>query len=192
MTSQPSAFSTPATPLSSSTWVGQPATFADSRRSPDVMMYGRQDFANRVGFWRMLEAIDRHDIRCTAVLNAEALAQNPSIRDAMVERRWAYLGHGINNTRFVHGMSGAEESAYYERMAQIVLDQTGTPLRGTGGPGPQACTENTVDIQARLVAGLYMAVTWTAPTFSAAPRVRWSERAITADAFWLCARVVAR
>lgn len=118
--------------------------------APDVMMYGRQDFANRVGFWRMLEAIDRHDIRCTAVLNAEALAQNPSIRDAMVERRWAYLGHGINNTRFVHGMSGAEESAYYERMAQIVLDQTGTPLRGTGGPGPQACTENTVDILARL------------------------------------------
>ena len=39
MTSHPRAFSTPVTPVSSSTWVGHPATFADSRRSPDVMRY---------------------------------------------------------------------------------------------------------------------------------------------------------
>lgn len=118
--------------------------------APDVMMYGRQDFANRVGFWRMLDVIDRYDMRCTAVLNAEALRQNPSIRDAMVERDWAYLGHGINNTRFVHGMDEAQESAYYRQMADIVLEQTGTRMRGTGGPGPQAATENTPDILAQL------------------------------------------
>ena len=118
--------------------------------APDVMMYGRQDFANRVGFWRMLELIDRYDMRCTAVLNAQALSENPSIRDAMVERNWAYLGHGINNTRFVHGMEEAEESAYYERMVQMVFDATGSRLMGTGGPGPQASTENTPDILARL------------------------------------------
>ncbi|NYT69189.1 polysaccharide deacetylase [Pusillimonas noertemannii] len=118
--------------------------------APDVMMYGRQDFANRVGFWRMLEAVDRHGMRCTAVLNAEALIQNPSIRDAMVERDWDYLGHGINNTRFVHGLAGTEEAAYYRRMRQIVHEQTGKTLKGTGGPGPQAATENTPDILAQL------------------------------------------
>jgi peptidoglycan/xylan/chitin deacetylase (PgdA/CDA1 family) len=118
--------------------------------APDVMMYGRQDFANRVGFWRMLEAIDRFDIRCTAVLNAEALGKNPSIRDAMVEREWAYLGHGINNTRFVHGMSAQDEAAYYRRMVDMVYAETGVRMQGTGGPGPQTSTENTPDILAAL------------------------------------------
>jgi peptidoglycan/xylan/chitin deacetylase (PgdA/CDA1 family) len=117
---------------------------------PDVMMYGRQDFANRVGFWRMLEVIDRFGLRCTAVLNAEALVKNRSIRDAMVERQWAYLGHGINNTRFVHGMNEADEAAYYRRMREMVHEQTGCTMQGTGGPGPQAATENTPDILASL------------------------------------------
>lgn len=118
--------------------------------APDVLMYGRQDFANRVGFWRMLEVIDRFDLRCTAVLNAQALALNPGIRDAMVERRWDYLGHGLNNTRFVHGMSPEEERRYYLEMIEIVHDQTGARLAGTGGPGPQSSTEETPDILAAL------------------------------------------
>ncbi|MGE4335935.1 MAG: hypothetical protein AB7E55_08175 [Pigmentiphaga sp.] len=118
--------------------------------APDVMMYGRQDFAHRVGFWRVLEAIDRYDMRCTAVLNAEALRRQPSVRDAMVERRWAYLGHGISNTRFVHGLTPDEETAYFRRMLDMVYDATGTVMRGTGGPGPQSSTEDTPDILARL------------------------------------------
>ncbi|WP_439589159.1 polysaccharide deacetylase family protein [Hydrogenophaga sp.] len=118
--------------------------------APDVLMYGRQDFANRVGFWRMLEAIDRFDLRCTAVLNAQALEKNPSIRDAMVERHWDYLGHGLNNTRFVHGMSREEERRYYLEMMETVHDQTGIALVGTGGPGPQASTEDTPDILAEI------------------------------------------
>jgi allantoinase len=118
--------------------------------APDVMMYGRQDFANRVGFWRVLDAIDRYQIRCTAVVNAQALLHNPSIRDATVERGWCYLGHGICNTRFVHGMAADEEEAYYERMVGMVHEATGVRMRGTGGPGPQSATENTPDILARL------------------------------------------
>ena len=27
---------------------------------PDPLAYGRQDYANRVGFWRMLEVLDKH------------------------------------------------------------------------------------------------------------------------------------
>ena len=45
-----------------------------SRMTPDVMMYGRQEFGPRVGFWRMLDVLDKHGIPCTAVLNVAALA----------------------------------------------------------------------------------------------------------------------
>ena len=33
--------------------------------APDVPAYVSRDCGNRVGFWRMLDVLDRHRIRCT-------------------------------------------------------------------------------------------------------------------------------
>lgn len=117
---------------------------------PDVLAYGRQDYANRVGFWRMLEVLDRHDAPCTAVINTEALRRYPDICAAVKERRWRFLGHGINNTRFIYGHSETEEKAYYTEMRDTVAELAGMPLLGMGGPGPQSATESTPDILAEL------------------------------------------
>lgn len=117
---------------------------------PDPLAYGRQDFANRVGFWRMLEVLDKHGAPCTAVINTEALERYPSIRDAAKERRWRYLGHGINNTQFIYGHTEAEERDYYRRMQDTVESQTGVRMLGMGGPGPQSATESTPDLLAEL------------------------------------------
>jgi allantoinase len=117
---------------------------------PDVLAYGRQDYGNRVGFWRMLDVLDRHDTPCTAVINTEALKRYPEIRDAVKERRWRFLGHGINNTRFIYGHDEAAEKAYYAEMRDTVLELTGMPMLGMGGPGPQSATENTPDILAEM------------------------------------------
>ena len=32
---------------------------------PDVLGYGQRDYGNRVGLWRMMEVLDRHQVRCT-------------------------------------------------------------------------------------------------------------------------------
>jgi peptidoglycan/xylan/chitin deacetylase (PgdA/CDA1 family) len=117
---------------------------------PDVLAYGRQDYGNRVGFWRMLDVLDKHDTPCTAVVNADALARYPSIRDAVKERRWRFLGHGMSNTRFIYGHGEAEERAYYEEIRDTVATLTGMPMLGMGGPGPQSATESTPDILAEL------------------------------------------
>jgi len=110
---------------------------------PDVLAYGRQDYGSRVGFWRMLEILDKHDAKCTACLNVEALERYPAIRDALVERQWRYLGHGINNSRFIYGHTEEEERAYYVEMRERIQDLTGMRMLGLGGPGPQAATEST-------------------------------------------------
>ena len=68
---------------------------------PDVLMYGRQEFASRAGFWRVLEILDRFEARCTAVLNTSALRRYRDIRDAIAERKWDLLGHGMSNTSFI-------------------------------------------------------------------------------------------
>jgi allantoinase len=119
-----------------------------ARMTPDVMMYGRQEFGSRVGFWRLLNILDKHNVPCTAVLNVAALAKFPDIRAAIVERKWDLLGHGMYNTRFICGLSEEEERAYYLEMLRITRELTGIEMKGMGGPGPQAATENTPDLLA--------------------------------------------
>lgn len=117
---------------------------------PDVLAYGRQDYGSRVGFWRMLEVLDAHRARCTACVNLEALERYPAIREAAVARDWRYLGHGMNNSRFIYGHSEAEERAYYAAMRERLEALTGVRLQGMGGPGPQSATESTPDALAAL------------------------------------------
>ena len=119
-----------------------------ARMTPDAMMYGRQEFGSRVGFWRLLNILDKHNMPCTAVLNVAALAKFPDIRAAIVERKWDLLGHGMYNTRFICGLSEEEERAYYLEMLRITRELTGIEMKGMGGPGPQAATENTPDLLA--------------------------------------------
>ena len=116
--------------------------------APDVLAYSRQEFGNRVGFWRVLELFDKHRIRPTAVVNVDALKLYPDITNAIRERGWDVLGHGMSNTRFLYDYSEERERAYYREMLDTVEDLTGVRMKGMGGPGPQAGTENTPDLMA--------------------------------------------
>ena len=106
-----------------------------SRMTPDVMMYGRQEFGPRVGFWRMLDVLDKHQVPCTAVLNVAALRRYPDIRKALVERQWDLLGHGMTNTSFICSLSEDEERAYYREMLAAVRDCTGYRWLAWAVPG---------------------------------------------------------
>jgi allantoinase len=115
---------------------------------PDVLCYCRQEFGNRVGFWRVLKLIDKYGIHSTAVVNVDALERYPDIAAAITERRWDILGHGISNTRFIYDYGEETESAYYREMLDKVETLTGVRMKGMGGPGPQAGTENSPDLLA--------------------------------------------
>ncbi len=117
---------------------------------PDVLGYARQEYGNRVGLWRMLEVLDHHKARCTAVVNAVALERYPAIAEAIRKRGWDVLGHGVVNTRFVFGLSEEAERAYYRDLRDRVEAATGVRMAGMGGPGPQAATEATIDLVAEL------------------------------------------
>ena len=116
---------------------------------PDVLGYCRQEFGNRVGFWRLLKLFDRYNLPATAVVNVEALKLYPAIVAAIVERKWDILGHGMSNTRFIYDYDEARERAYYGEMLDTVEALTGVRMRGMGGPGPQSGTENTPDLLAQ-------------------------------------------
>lgn len=117
---------------------------------PDVRSYAHQDYGNRIGFWRVLEVLDRYRIRCTASINLAVLQRFPEIREAMVQRDWDYMPHGIYNTRYVWGASEEEERAYLEFAIAQISQHTGKQPNGALGPGQLSTTARTSDLLAEL------------------------------------------
>jgi allantoinase len=124
---------------------------------PDVQQYSYRDYGNRVGFWRMLEVLDEFKIRCTTSLNLAVLDHYPQIRDAMVERDWDFMSHGVYNTQFLNSYTEEQEREFYRDSIETLKRHTGKRLKGMLGPGISA-TERTPDLMAE--AGLIYHADW--------------------------------
>jgi peptidoglycan/xylan/chitin deacetylase (PgdA/CDA1 family) len=116
---------------------------------PDVRKYGYHDYGNRVGFWRVLDVMDRHEIPCTVSLNAAVLDHYPEIAQAMIERRWAFMSHGLYNTRFLDGMDRAQERRFFDECNAVLRRHTGHDFDGMLGPYITA-NSHTPDVMAEV------------------------------------------
>lgn len=114
---------------------------------PDVYGYGGRDYGNRVGLWRMMEVLDKYGLRCTVSLSMAVLRMYPQIFQAMEERNWEYMSHGLYNTRYVWGYSEDEERRLIQQCVKIHEDMTGRPLKGWFSPAV-SCTPYTPDLVA--------------------------------------------
>jgi peptidoglycan/xylan/chitin deacetylase (PgdA/CDA1 family) len=125
---------------------------------PDALNYGWRDYGVRVGFWRMLESLDRHGIRASALVNSEVCRHYPQIIRAGMERNWAWIAHGRDNSTFEAGMSREVEHAYLTEVVATITRATGQAPQGWMGP---ALTETfeTPSLLAEL--GLAYTLDWT-------------------------------
>jgi len=124
---------------------------------PDVREYAFHDYGNRVAFWRLLQVLDRQQVRATASLNVGVLDHFPEITAAMVERNWDYMLHGVYNTRYLYGSTPDEERAFYKDCIETVQRHTGKKPKGMLGPAITGTT-NTPDLMAE--AGLVYHADW--------------------------------
>ena len=111
---------------------------------PDVPNYSWHEYGMRVGFWRMKEVLDRHQIRACVLLNASVCNSYPQIVDATVEAGWEVLGHGYQQRALP---AEEDERAVIRKSIRIVKERTGVAPRGWLGPGA-AETYDTPDILA--------------------------------------------
>jgi allantoinase len=114
---------------------------------PDVLGYSRADYGNRIGFWRMLEVIDRHQIPCTASLNLAVYEYFPEIMQACEARSWEVLCHGLYNTDYLWGLSESEERDLIADCVARHRRLTGRELQGWFSPAG-SWTINTPDLVA--------------------------------------------
>jgi peptidoglycan/xylan/chitin deacetylase (PgdA/CDA1 family) len=124
----------------------------------DPLNHGWRDYGLRVGFWRLVEAVDRLGVPVTAILNSDVCQHYPEVIEAGRERGWCWVAHGTSRSRLHTGFASAQE----EREALVVMLDTiarATGTRPAGWLGPALTeTEHTVDLLSEL--GLGYTLDW--------------------------------
>lgn len=141
---------------------GRPATSVSPLTAAlpvDPMNHAWRDYGTRVGIWRMIELLDRLSWPASAIVNAEVCAQYPQIVQAGVARDWAWIAHGITNSRLWTGIEPSKERALLEQIVATLTAATGTTPRGWLGPALTE-TEATLFLLAEL--GFTYTLDWVA------------------------------
>jgi peptidoglycan/xylan/chitin deacetylase (PgdA/CDA1 family) len=141
---------------------GRPAT----SRTPvtaalpvDPLNHGWRDYGNRIGFWRLLDVIDEHDLPVSVLLNSDAAQRYPELVEAGVQRGWAFLGHGRTNSELWTGFDRDDERRRLQHIVDVLAAATGRRPMGWLGPALTE-TEHTTDLLAEL--GFGYTLDWVA------------------------------
>ena len=126
-----------------------PARAPWARPAPDVLNYSYRDYGNRAGFWRMFDAMERCGVRGSVSLNVAVCQHHPEVIKACADAGWEFYSHGTYNTRYLMGMSEAQERAVIQDSIDTIRDHTGQKLDGWLAPA-LTYTERTMDLVAEM------------------------------------------
>jgi allantoinase len=98
--------------------------------SPDVLNHGWRDYGNRVGLWRIVDAMDRHGFRGTVNLNSDVCREYPQIIREGNDRNWEWGAQGDRNGSVPSLMSEDEEREFIHLNLRIIEEATGKRPKG--------------------------------------------------------------
>ena len=101
---------------------------------PDIVGYSHRDYANRVGHWRMADAMEKHGFKGSVSLSVALCDHIPDVVENANALGWEFFSHGIYNTRYSYGMDEAQERAIIEDSIRTVRDATGQTIKGWLAP----------------------------------------------------------
>jgi allantoinase len=100
--------------------------------SPDIPNWAWHEYGNRVGFWRMLEVLDRLQIKPALAINGSAISAYEPISRAAHQRGWEFIGHGYSQKNMQKVENERED---IRKTADAIESFTGRRPRGWLGPG---------------------------------------------------------
>lgn len=101
---------------------------------PDYLNYSHREYGNRIGVFRVLDALDRHGIRATVAANAMLCERYPRLIEECRQRGFEIAAHCISATQMITSrMSEEEERAVIERSLGAVAAVTGERPQGWFG-----------------------------------------------------------
>jgi peptidoglycan/xylan/chitin deacetylase (PgdA/CDA1 family) len=111
------------------------------RSRPDVRTASEVDYGNAVGFWRVVEALDRHGLRGTAAIDALTARRYPSTVKEARKQGWEIIAHGEVASRVITDrMPADEERALIARSRDAIAEVTGSAPAGWLSPGVSEST----------------------------------------------------
>ena len=100
----------------------------------DVLNTSWRDYGNRVGAWRVMEAMRALDLPLTILLNTALYDDCPALCAAFRAQGCEIVAHGRSNSDTLADMSPAEERAYVETVTAAITSAEGRPPQGWAGP----------------------------------------------------------
>ncbi len=99
---------------------------------PDLPHWGWHEYGNRVGFWRLKAALDKHGITPTLSVNARVCTDYPRIAEAARDAGWEFMGHSYDQ-RPIH--LEPDQRATIRKTVKVIREFTGRQPVGWLGPG---------------------------------------------------------
>lgn len=120
---------------------------------PDLRHYTLREYGNRVGVFRLLNALDKYDVAPSFALNGRLAERYPYLVRRIAERGDEILCHGWHmDAPHYGGMDADEERALVTDSLAILREASGQPVTGWLSPGksqsaitPELLVESGVD-----------------------------------------------
>jgi len=100
--------------------------------TPDIPNWAWHEYGNRVGFWRLLDVLDRFGVKATLAINGACIESYAPIAEAARARGWEFIGHGYTQKNM---QKVDDERQAIRDTADAIARYTGKPPRGWLGPG---------------------------------------------------------
>jgi peptidoglycan/xylan/chitin deacetylase (PgdA/CDA1 family) len=100
--------------------------------SPDIPNWAWHEYGNRVGFWRLVDVLDRCGIKASLAINGACIETYAPIAEAARSRGWEFIGHGYTQKNM---QKVDDERAAIRATADAIARCTGRRPRGWLGPG---------------------------------------------------------
>ncbi len=109
---------------------------------PDVPNWAWHEYGMRVGYWRILAALQRAGIKATLAINGHVCESYPRVAEAAQSADWEFMGHGFVQGP-MHKLDNQEEAI--RQTVAAIQKFTGAAPRGWESPGLTE-THETLDL----------------------------------------------
>ncbi len=121
---------------------------------PDLPNWAWHEYGMRVGFWRLLDCLNRFETAVTLAINGSVCSSYPRVATAALEAGWEFMGHGFIQQPMHHV---DDEVAAIAKTIESIRAFTGRAPRGWESPG---LTETFDTIDHLAAAGIEYVADW--------------------------------
>lgn len=103
---------------------------------PSVWDYTTRDYGQRVGIYRLIDVLDRHNVQPTVAMNSAIASRYPYLIEQIINRNWEITASGVDMGKLHHGELPIEkEREYVEEAFDTLRRLSGQPVTGWHSPG---------------------------------------------------------